>query len=475
MVRIVLPCVLLVFLVGCGRATLQDRQAVRDAHEGFQELAKGKTMRVLDERFLPVRRVPLDDEHAPMLASPVTLRVHAPLTELCDTIQRLFPVHVNLVRDFAEQKTAHQETFHEQKGDPDLLALLAEEGFAQPPLVRLGINYEGALKGLLDQIAAQSGFGWEYDRKSNTITFARRMIKTFVLKTVPGGVSSGSVVTNKSRNERRGGNREDGGQVEAEISQSYKGQLAFDTFKDTVANVKTMLSPQGSVVGNEAAGTLSVCDAPDRIRQIGRYIDAINESFTRQVAMKVNVYALDVTDSSQIGANLAAILPGISVGGGSVGLGIGQVSQGLLGSAQALVLDGQLKGSQAMLTALKNIGHARQITSAGIVTLNNQPAPVEAIQKISYLAGSTTETTDHGTETSLSPGEVTTGFSMTITPHILKGRTVLLQYTVHLSSLDALDAFESQKSRIQLPRVSSRAFSQKATMLMGQTLVLEGK
>ncbi len=63
---------------------------------------------------------------------------------------------------------------------------------------------------------------------------------------------------------------------------------------------------------------------------------------------------------------------------------------------------------------------------------------------------------------------------MTIIPHILDRRRVLLQYSINLSSLDELTEFSTSDLTIQLPKTSTRAFSQRSTMQMGQTLVLAG-
>lgn len=63
---------------------------------------------------------------------------------------------------------------------------------------------------------------------------------------------------------------------------------------------------------------------------------------------------------------------------------------------------------------------------------------------------------------------------MTLIPHILDRRRVMLQYTVNLSSLDELVEFTANDVTIQLPKTSSRAFSQRSSLMMGQTLVLAG-
>lgn len=51
---------------------------------------------------------------------------------------------------------------------------------------------------------------------------------------------------------------------------------------------------------------------------------------------------------------------------------------------------------------------------------------------------------------------------------------MLLQYSINLSSLDELSEYSTNDLTIQLPKTSTRAFSQRSTMQMGQTLVLAG-
>ncbi|MCR5813556.1 MAG: hypothetical protein K6G15_03545 [Desulfovibrio sp.] len=472
---ITLSLALLSGTVACGKQG-QKPSRLEQTEARFAQLAENKEMRELAEGYLGIKRLPMDDEHAPLLQTPVTLRTHASLSDLCDTLMRLVPVQVHLVR---EDTSKPKPKPAQNPADPELMRLLGEEEAASEQAL-LAINHEGPFVQLLESIAAASGYGWDYDRKSNTLTFARNMVKTFYLRCAPGKVGYAASLSNQSLNEEQGG---DLGQPSAQSrktsqsrfanSQNYQASLAFDVFADTVRTIKSMLTPQGQVQSHEAAGSITVCDHPENLRRITRYMQQLNDSLSRQVAMKVNVYALETSDDTSLGLDLALLLP--SLGAGTVSLAAGsQALGGLSGAAQATILDGSLKGSSAVLTALKKLGRARQITSAGIVAMNNQPAPVEAIQKTSYLAGSSIESTEHGSERALIPGEVTTGFSMTITPYILPERKVVLQYTVQLSSLDGLEAFESSHASIQLPRVSSRAFSQKATLLMGQTLVLAG-
>ena len=144
------------------------------------------------------------------------------------------------------------------------------------------------------------------------------------------------------------------------------------------------------------------------------------------------------------------------------------------GTASATIVSGKLKNSTGVLKALKEWGNATQVTSGGGLILSNQPVPIQAIQRINYIAGSSTSQSDYGQTTEITPGEVTTGFAMTVIPHILDRRRVLLQYSINLSSLDELSEYSTNDLTIQLPKTSTRAFSQRSTMQMGQTLVLAG-
>ncbi|MBQ9536751.1 MAG: pilus assembly protein, partial [Desulfovibrionaceae bacterium] len=435
---------------------------LQSLEEDFQSLGKEHPYRLVkDSPYLAIQRVALDDKAVPILTSKITLRSQGSLQEICDNIMELLPIQVNLVTENDLKAPVSSSA------SPPIAQLLPKAPMQQlpgdyPP--KLHINHSGPLRNLLDQIAAQSGYGWDYEVGKNTVTFARTLVKTFVLQTAPGRVSFNTQLSNKSRETQGGsslGNNVRATQnthtTSSQSSQQYQGDLGFDVFKDTLNCVRSMLSPIGRAEGNQAAGTLTVRDRPENLRQIANYINEVNSRYAKQVAMKVNVYSLEINDTGDLGLDVAALLPKLNLGPSHVSLAAGalQASQGL-GTATAAILDGHFKGSQSMLTALKKVGKAKQITSAGIVALNNQPAPVEAIKRIAYLAGTSVETTDSGSETELTPGEVTTGFSMTITPHILSDRRVVLQYNVQLATLDALESFETNNTTIQLPQVSSR-------------------
>ncbi|MBQ5727477.1 MAG: pilus assembly protein, partial [Mailhella sp.] len=91
-----------------------------------------------------------------------------------------------------------------------------------------------------------------------------------------------------------------------------------------------------------------------------------------------------------------------------------------------------------------------------------------------YIAGMTMATSEYNQTSEITPGEVASGFSMTLVPHIQADKRVLLHYNVTLSSLDGMEVIDKDSVFVQLPKISSRSFSQRSAMQLGQTLVLAG-
>ena len=351
-----------------------------------------------------------------------------------------------------------------------------------PPLASmsglLDVSYTGSLRGLLDTISSLSGYGWDYDAKTNRVTFSAMQVRTYTIMAAPGVITYDSQVSNKSK-ERTSGSSISGssinstvssGDTSSQTSQVHTSKIEMDIWKEIETAVKGLLSKRGTVSINQAAGTVTVRDNYTRLRDVTAYINSINERLARQVAITVRVWALELTDASSAGLNLQALFENgdVSVVAGSLG------DLGSASTAAVSVVKGKLKGSSGTIKALKEWGRATQLSSAGGLLMSNQPLPVQAIKRHAYLAGMTLATSEYNQTSEITPGEVTTGFAMTIIPHILPDRRVILQYTVTLSALDSMEEIDREQVYVQLPQVSTRSFAQRSKMKMGQTLVLAG-
>ena len=472
--RLLSTLLLGVILVGCAYKGAPTHEEVEAKGKEFTTLSRSKAVEVVAEPYVGAKAVPIraGAQSAPELATHVTLRMRGTLPRIAAGISDLTPLTVQVGADPAPLTPAKTPTPGTPADLPDLLDV---------PSGGLGtvltISYEGTLRGLLDHVSVASGYGWEFDAKAKTVVFTRLTVKTFTLLSAPGKQEFQGQITNKSK--ETSNSSIGGGGVNQTVStadtssqtmQSNKSHYSYDVWVDTEKAVKALLSPEGSVVGNQATGTITVRDRFENVRQISSYIADINQRLSRQVALTVNVWALEVSDDAEAGIDLQAIFANgdVSVVAGSLS------SLGGPSTASATIVSGDLKNSTGVLKALKEWGNATQVTSGGGLVLSNQPVPIQSIKRIAYLAGSSSTQSEYGQTSEITPGEVTTGFAMTIIPHILDRRRVLLQYSINLSSLDELTEFSTADLTVQLPRTSTRAFSQRSQMQMGQTLVLAG-
>ena len=343
---------------------------------------------------------------------------------------------------------------------------------------QLAVSYTGSLRGLLDTIASLSGYGWDYDAKTNRVTFSATQVRTFTILSAPGLVSYDSQISNKSR-ERTSGNSISAsgvnstvtsGNMGSQTSQTLKNKLEYDVWREIENGVKALLSKRGTVSVNQGAGTITVRDSFSRLQDIAAYISALNARLARQVAITIRIWALEVSDTSEGGVNLQALFENnnVSVVAGSL------TDLGSTSSAAVSIVHGKLKGSSGTVRAMKEWGKATQLTSGGGLMMNNQPLSVHATTSRSYPAGMSLSTSDYNQTSEITPGEVVVGAVVTIIPHILDNRRVILQCNSTLSSLDGMKEIATDDINLEFPIVSNRSFSQRSRMKMGQTLVLAG-
>ncbi|MBR3663947.1 MAG: secretin N-terminal domain-containing protein [Desulfovibrio sp.] len=346
------------------------------------------------------------------------------------------------------------------------------------------INFEGKALALLDHIANLFGVAWDFEPRTNTVTFTRMQLRTFAILAAPGSVQHTSQMSSTSEqgnsSSGRGSSSTSSGfgtgtgdsSTSSDTAQNLDTKYAVDVWQDIEKGIKSLLSPAGSVTLNRAAGSVTVRDTVPAMRQVAEYIDSINNSMMRQVALSVKVWSVEINQESEVDMNVSMLFAN-----DTWSLASGQsILAGLTtGSLTATIVDGDLKSSSATLKALSTLGKATQVTSGSGVVMNNQPLPVQNVKRQSYLGSVANYTpSTGGNSTALTPSQVTYGFAMTVIPNILDRRRCVLQYNVGLSSLDKMEEAQSGNNTIQLPTISMRSFNQRAFMNMGQTLVLAG-
>lgn len=473
-------------LFACASRDVQapSREQIETHRDELNARARARTFTETSAPYLQGRLVSLahDVRDSALLQTRVTLKQKGTLAEIAASLSRLAPVSAQVA---SPEDIALPASPQASPAVPGLEGLLPDDAasianiasLAPLPTGYLDISYTGSLAGLLDTIASMSGYGWDWEEKRSRITFSAMQVRTFVVEAPVGEVGWESQISNKSREQRTTNlgtgssinTTVTGGDTSTQTAQINTTRARLDVWKDVETTVRGLLSKAGTARVNPASGTITVRDSYARLEAVRAYIDEVNERLSRQIALCVRVWALEVNDASSAGINLQALFssPDVAISAGTAAATASSL-------ASVSVLKGSLKGSSAALEAMKEWGNATQLTSASGLVTNNQPFPVQAVRRHAYLAGMTMSTSEYSQTSEITPGEVTTGFAMTIIPHILPDRHVLLQYNITLSSLEDMTTIERDTILVQLPQVSTRSFSQRTRLKSGQTLVLAG-
>ena len=331
------------------------------------------------------------------------------------------------------------------------------------------LNYSGALNGLLNQVAAKTRLRWTYE--DDRIVFRRVITRTLTVKFLPGAIkSSGSLSLSAG-----GGN---GGSVNISTESDTDFWSALDR------SLTLMVSAQGQYFVDSKMGMVTVRDAYDNVSAIEKLIDAQNALFLRQIALNVEVLQVDLALEHQSGIDwnlisdtLAKSNAFISLSGGPVLAGNG--TPGAFGLKT--VTSNGASANQVMLKMLEKFGRVSTAYSSVLTTVNRQSVPVGVLNTLAYLKSITPSTvSSNGTSTGvgLVPGEITTGFSLSLIPMVLDSNRVLLQCSISISSLRELNKFSAGTGdstlSIQQPNIDTFSSLQRMALNSGETMVIMG-
>ncbi|MHB8408968.1 MAG: PilN family type IVB pilus formation outer membrane protein [Acidiferrobacterales bacterium] len=366
--------------------------------------------------------------------------------------------------------------------------------------ITMRLSWTGTLKGLLDLVASRSGVFWRY--RHGTIVFFLTETRTFRVSMLPGQNTFSASVTNDGTvggGSSGSGTGTSASSGVAQTSQTVSSSTTFDAYQNLIQNLQTLLArlkssqsgggsammggaqaaPSTAVFADPATGTVTVTATPPLLRAVARYIRAFNHRMTRQVLISVRVYNVSLSRSDTAGLNLQAAFNRLS--GGTLTLTGATPPAPPTGSSgatlgAAVVSVPSWNGSSLIAQALATQGDVSLVTSAQVLALDDQPAPMLVGSEIGYLAASSAPTITSSSTVSgqLTPGQVTVGFSANFLPMVINHNRVLLGYSISLKQLQSLETVTSGGSSIQTPNVAMQNIFQRAMLKSGQTLVLSG-
>ena len=330
------------------------------------------------------------------------------------------------------------------------------------------INYSGSLAGLLNQVALRADLRWSYE--AGRILFYRVVTRNIAVKTLPGGLKLSSALSLTST----------GGGTSSSSSSSD-----INIWTGIEKNLANMVSVSGRLVIDPNTGTVTVRDAFRNVEAIEKYMQGLNQTLMRQVAMTVEVLQVNLKSEFQSGIDWSYVSQSMRLGQLQIN-GPTPVASADAATNIGLVLTNKSGvTNQLLFQALEKFGRVSSAYSTVVTTVNRQPVPVGSQTTQSYLKSVTptiintvgsTGTTYGGA--TLTPGEITTGFSLTLLPILLDSNHVLIECGLSLSSLKSLTSFNSGSGAslqtIQQPSIANFGVLQRLVARGGETIVLSG-
>ena len=372
---------------------------------------------------------------------------------------------------------------------------------------RVQIEYNGTLRGLLDDLSARESASWRYNAKTNTVDFFRYETRTLSLYLPPGAKNIAATIS--LAGVTGGGSGGGGGGASGGGNVSVGSTLIVDPWKSIMGGIQSILSEgsspasssggAGSAGGGAAAGApgsamsasgsagraaanpelglITITARPHAVQRVAAYVESINQRFAQNVMVDIKIYSLSLDNQASLGFSLDALYQrlnstGVSIVGASpLRAGNGNPGQLTISASPA----SRVSGSQLVVQALQQFGRVALQTQGQVIAVNGQPAPIQVANEVNYLASSaTTQTANVGSTSTLTPGTRVVGFTANFLPLILDGNRILLQYQMQISSLTALTQVNSGTSSIQTPQISSQSLQQQAFVRDGQSIVLFG-
>ncbi|GEM_PF-2199939 len=366
-----------------------------------------------------------------------------------------------------------------------LLTIAKATGFnvVIPPDVKGKVSIELKNEALDNSLKALlSPYGYSYKIDGNTIFIISKVTKVFHIKTPPGQRQFESSVesTIGGSSESESGT----GAVSGSATMSVKNNYSYEFW----ANIENIIR---SIIQNDKSasyslepvtGTLVVTGKPQTVEKVGRFIAKINNLSQRQVLIEAKIVEVKLNSKHKFGIDWKYLLSGTNDPDKYFHVINPYSSQSNTVELKVMKFKNTLN---VILQALSIFGEVKILSSPRIMAINNQPAIIKVGKD--YLAiyqSQATSTTSTGGQvvSTISTEGITTetilteGITLTILPKIEDDKTVILNITPAVSSLDEPIVSSSVTGRFanRIYSINVRQLNTVVKVRSGETVVLGG-
>ena len=354
------------------------------------------------------------------------------------------------------------------------------------------INYSGNVSGALDRLAAITHFNYSISKFD--ISWSSFIDKTFNISFMPG---SSSYMVGQSRSEKTTHTTNDAGQENHLNDMQYsslEGRLSV--WDDLTRTLDELKSKDGKVVVSQSTTSVTIHDHPYNVAEIGKYIARLNKSLSQEVGIRVEVIEVELNNDYNFGINwnmVQKILKTKVSLSGNLSTATNLVATNIFdrtgnsGTSGFQIGKAGSGNSNFLLNALQQEGKVRVVTKPQVVTMNNQIASIRITQDTGYIQSITSSQFQQYQTTTITPGNITDGFTLYLLPKI-QDSNVYLQVSSRIANLLSLEKVSnepndasasgkkstSQFSAIEVPTIASKEFNQRSVIRSGSTLIIAG-
>lgn len=252
----------------------------------------------------------------------------------------------------------------------------------------------------------------------------------------------------------------------------------------TTVTRRSTFREAASVIANPESGIVSVRATGRQHEKVGEFIAQVMRRAQRQALIEATVMEVRLSDEYRQGINWSRLRLGDK---GFQLIQAGTPELPTAGSAGLFVLDYANPSSAAgnlaaQVSLLESFGTVKVLSSPKLSVLNNQTAVLRVVDNLIYFtvkADTTTNQTNSLTTYTTTPNTVPIGFTMSVTPQIGDGDTVLLSLRPSISRLlgyvnDPNPALAAAGVTSRIPQTQTREMESVLEIGNGQVAVLGG-
>jgi len=325
--------------------------------------------------------------------------------------------------------------------------------------------------------------------KDNDLVILSRETRAFKLSLPPNTQSFSDVISNESWTNPDDADVSSGNNNNSNMDikvgarvflESREEEVSF--WEDMEANLSKMISSGGKYSFNKLAGLVMVTDSPMVLDKVSGYIDLVNREANKQILVEVKILEVTLSNESSFGIDWNAIYKSL---GSIKQLSLSSdfalqnfASPGLFTLAAAGPKEDSgesSSGLSALIKALETQGKVKVLSQPKIMLLNNQSAMVQVGTVTSFVANTTTTTSQAGlASTSAATDQVQEGVSLRLMASILDDQ-ILVQLTPVVTTLEQIRSIKmGSGTTIEAPRTSTKSMHSLVKIKDGSTIAVGG-